>query len=357
MEDYGVYYVIPSENISSKIIGADITRRHFIMSDYKPPFEMTETIANLTAEIAELAGEISVYEGLTTNPKLRRENRIRTIHSSLAIEQNTLTIDQVTDVINGKRVLAPPADIKEVKNAYEIYNRLDALNPLSMDDLLVAHEVMMNDLIKEAGRFRSKNAGVYAEETLVHAGTPANYVPEVMNDLFDWLEKSSLHPIIKACIFHYEFEFIHPFADGNGRIGRLWHTLILSKWKPFFAWVPVESLIHDNQQEYYDALGKANHCDTINPFVEYMLQLLKEALLEIKTTTQDVGENVGENVGDNEKQLLELLQDNPKLSATKAAKQVGLSSRQVERIIKRLKDSGKLVRHGSDRGGYWEVVK
>lgn len=327
------------------------------MSDYKPPFEMTETIANLTAEIAELAGEISVYEGLTTNPKLRRENRIRTIYSSLAIEQNTLTIDQVTDVINGKRVLAPPADIKEVQNAYEIYNRLDALNPLSMDDLLVAHEVMMNDLIKEAGRFRSKNAGIYAEETLVHAGTPANYVPEVMNDLFDWLEKSSLHPIIKACIFHYEFEFIHPFADGNGRIGRLWHTLILSKWKPFFAWVPVESLIHDNQQEYYDALGKANYCDTINPFVEYMLQLLKEALLEIKTTTQDVGENVGENVGDNEKQLLELLQDNPKLSATKAAKQVGLSSRQVERIIKRLKDSGKLVRHGSDRGGYWEVVK
>ena len=261
------------------------------MSDYKPPFEMTETIANLTAEIAELAGEISVYEGLTTNPKLRRENRIRTIHSSLAIEQNTLTIDQVTDVINGKRVLAPPADIKEVQNAYEIYNRLDALNPLSMDDLLVAHEVMMNNLIKEAGRFRSKNAGVYAEETLVHAGTPANYVPEVMNDLFDWLEKSSLHPIIKACIFHYEFEFIHPFADGNGRIGRLWHTLILSKWKPFFAWVPVESLIHDNQQEYYDALGKANHCDTINPFVEYMLQLLKEALLEIKATTQDVGES------------------------------------------------------------------
>ena len=188
------------------------------MSDYKPPFEMTETIANLTAEIAELAGEISVYEGLTTNPKLRRENRIRTIHSSLAIEQNTLTIDQVTDVINGKRVLAPPADIKEVQNAYEIYNRLDALNPLSMDDLLVAHEVMMNDLIKEAGRFRSKNEGIYAEETLVHAGTPANYVPEVMNDLFDWLEKSNLHPIIKACIFHYEFEFIHPFADGNGRI-------------------------------------------------------------------------------------------------------------------------------------------
>jgi len=174
-----------------------------------------------------------------------------------------------------------------------------------------------------------------------------------MNNLFDWLEKSTLHPIIKACIFHYEFEFIHPFADGNGRIGRLWHTLILSKWKPFFAWVPVESLIHDNQQEYYDALGKANNCDTINPFVEYMLQLLKKALLEIKSTTQDVGDNVG----DNEKRLLELLQDNPKLSAAKAAEQIGLSSRQVERIIKGLKDSGKLVRHGSDRGGYWEVVQ
>lgn len=316
---------------------------------------MTETIAYLTAEIAELAGEISVYEGLNTNPILRRENRIKTIHSSLAIEQNTLTIDQVTDVINGKRVLAPPADIKEVQNAYEIYVRLDALDPFSMNDLLSAHEVMMKGLIKEAGRFRSENAGVYAGDALIHAGTPANYVPEVMRDLFDWLKDSPLHPIIKACIFHYEFEFIHPFADGNGRIGRLWHTLILAKWKPFFAWVPVESLIHDDQQGYYDALGDANKSNKIGPFVEYMLDLLKKALIEVKKTAQNVGDNVGDNVGETAAQILRLLQDDPKLSAAKTAEKTGLSSRQVERIIKKLKEEGRLVRHGSDRGGYWEV--
>ena len=325
------------------------------MSKYKPPFEMTETIANFTADIAELAGEISVYEGLTTNPTLRRGNRIKTIHSSLAIEQNTLSINQVTDVINGKRILAPPTDIKEVQNAYEIYDRLDTLDPLSMDDLLHAHEAMMKDLINEAGRFRSENAGVYAGNVLIHAGTPANYVPEVMGDLFKWLKDSPLHPIVKACIFHYEFEFIHPFADGNGRIGRLWHTLILSKWKPFFAWVPVESLIHDNQQDYYDALGEANNSNRINPFVEYMLGLLKRALLEVKETSHDVGDNVGDNVGETEKQVFRILQDNPKLSAAKAAEKIGMSSRQVERIIKKLRENGKLVRHGSNRGGYWEV--
>ena len=226
-----------------------------------------------------------------------------------------------------------------------------------MDDLLLAHEVMMKNLIKEAGRFRTENAGVYAGDVLIHAGTPANYVPEVMRSLFDWLRDSRLHPIVKACIFHYEFEFIHPFADGNGRIGRLWHTLILSKWKPFFAWVPVESLIHDNQKDYYDALGEANNSDRINPFVEYMLGLLKRALLEVKETARDVGENVGENVGEPERQILRILNDNPRLSAAKAAEKIGMSSRQVERIIKKLRENGKLVRHGSDRGGYWEVIQ
>ena len=323
------------------------------MKFYKPPFEMNEQIATITAEIAELSGELSAYEGLTTNPILRRENRIKTIHSSLAIEQNTLSIGQVTDIIDGKRVLAPPAEIKEVQNAYEIYEKLDILNPYSIEDLLVAHKIMTKDLIKESGMFRSGNAGVYDGEKLIHAGTPSSYIPEVMENLFTWLKESSLHPLIKACLFHYEFEFIHPFFDGNGRTGRLWHTLILSKWKPFFAWVPIESLIHDNQQAYYDAIEISNEKQNANDFVLFMLGIIKIALEEILIRTR----NVGENVGENEEGILNLLDNNPRLSAVKIAEKLELSSRQVERIIKSLREEGRLVRHGANRGGFWEVRK
>ena len=323
------------------------------MKFYKPPFVMNEQIATITAEIAELSGELSAYEGLTTNPILPRENRIKTIHSSLAIEQNTLSIGQVTDIIDGKRVLAPPADIKEVQNAYEIYEKLDILNPYSIEDLLVAHRIMTKDLIKESGMFRSGNAGVYDGEKLIHAGTPSSYIPEVMENLFTWLKESSLHPLIKACLFHYEFEFIHPFFDGNGRTGRLWHTLILSKWKPFFAWVPIESLIHDNQQAYYDAIEISNEKQNANDFVLFMLGIIKIALEEILIRTR----NVGENVGENEEEILNLLDNNPRLSAVKIAEKLNLSSRQVERIIKSLREEGRLVRHGANRGGFWEVRK
>lgn len=323
--------------------------------EYKPPFEMNERIATLAAEIAELSGEISVYEGLTANPVLRRENRIKTIRSSLAIEQNTLSIKQVTDVIDGKRVLAPPADIKEVQNAYEIYEKLNKMDPYSMEDLLSAHRVMTKDLIKESGMFRSGNAGIYDGEKLIHAGTPSNYIPEVMKNLFKWLKESNLHPLIKSCLFHYEFEFIHPFSDGNGRTGRLWYTLILSKWKPFFAWVPIESLIHDHQQAYYDALGTSNETGSANDFVLFMLNIIKTALKDVIIRTRNVGDDVGDDVGDTGEQILNLLNNDPRMSALKVAENLGLSGRQVERIIKSLREEGRLVRHGANRGGYWEV--
>lgn len=205
---------------------------------YKPPFTMVDEITNLVIEIAELTGRITITEELSKNPTLRRENRIHSIYSSLAIECNSLTIEQVSDVINGKRVLGPPKDIREVQNAYEAYDMLAKLNPYAISDLLIAHKIMMLDLVKESGIFRNKGIGVYASEILIHAGTPQQYVPGLILELFQWLEKSSLHPLIKSCIFHYEFEFIHPFLDGNGRLGRMWHTLILAKWKEFFLWLP-----------------------------------------------------------------------------------------------------------------------
>lgn len=252
------------------------------MRNKKPPFEITTAILSDVATISELVGSIGSTQNLSTNPTLRRQNRIKTIYSSLAIEQNTLSLEQVTAVLSGKRVLAPPKDIAEVQNAYEIYDHLSELNPYSVEDLLLAHRVMMRDLVSEAGMFRSRPVGVVdSEGNILHFGTLPQYVPGLVEELLQWTEESPLPLLIKSCVFHYEFEVIHPFADGNGRIGRLWHTLLLSQWNPLFAWLPVESIIHDHQQEYYDAINHSNALGEGTPFLEFMLGVIKEALQEV----------------------------------------------------------------------------
>lgn len=320
------------------------------MSDnYTPPITMTEKITNLVIEIAELTGRISTSEGLSKNPKLRRENRIRSIHSSLAIEQNSLTLTQVSDIIQGKRVLGPPQDIREVKNAYEAYELLTRLNPYSIKDLLKAHKVMMTGLVGESGTFRSKGVGVYAGTELIHAGTPPQYVPDLMQELFAWLKESKLHPLIKSCIFHYEFEFIHPFADGNGRTGRLWHTLILAKWKAFFLWLPIETMIYERQEAYYQALNASNTAGESTIFVEFMLVLIRDLLLELaenKITQESAGM---------EDKLCALLRQNEKHSAKSLSLELGISERQVQRILKKLKNAGVIERVGANRNGKWLV--
>lgn len=252
------------------------------MRNKKPPFEITTAILSDVATISELVGSIGSTQNLSTNPTLRRQNRIKTIYSSLAIEQNTLSLEQVTAVLSGKRVLAPPKDIAEVQNAYEIYDHLSELNPYSVEDLLLAHRVMMRDLVSEAGMFRSRPVGVVdSEGNILHFGTLPQYVPDLVEELLQWTEESPLPLLIKSCVFHYEFEVIHPFADGNGRIGRLWHTLLLSQWNSLFAWLPVESIIHDHQQEYYDAINRSNALGEGTPFLEFMLGVIKEALQEV----------------------------------------------------------------------------
>lgn len=252
------------------------------MRNKKPLFEITTAILSDVATISELVGSIGSTQNLSTNPTLRRQNRIKTIYSSLAIEQNTLSLEQVTAVLSGKRVLAPPKDIAEVQNAYEIYDHLSELNPYSVEDLLLAHRVMMRDLVSEAGMFRSRPVGVVdSEGNILHFGTLPQYVPDLVEELLQWTEESPLPLLIKSCVFHYEFEVIHPFADGNGRIGRLWHTLLLSQWNPLFAWLPVESIIHDHQQEYYDAINRSNALGEGTPFLEFMLGVIKEALQEV----------------------------------------------------------------------------
>ena len=256
------------------------------MYNKKPPFEITNEILDAVAEIAELVGQVNVASGLTTNPMLRRTNRIRTIYSSLAIEQNTLSLEQVTAVLEGKRVLAPAKDIAEVKNAYEIHDMLDSLNPYSVDHLLDAHAVMTRGLTQESGCFRSGPVGVVDKQgNILHFGSLPDYAPGLTKELLDWIKDSSIHMLIKSCVFHYELEVIHPFADGNGRIGRLWHTLLLTQWKPMFAWLPVESMIHDRQDEYYAAINRSNHEGESTAFIEFMLSAIKEALLEAVQTS------------------------------------------------------------------------
>ena len=327
---------------------------------YQPPFHMTEEITNLIIEIGEYVGRITTYDSMRQNPVLRKESRIRSVYSSLAIEQNTLSLDQVTDVIEGKRVLGPPQDIREVKNAYDAYERVSGMDPYSLKNLLAAHKLLMNGLVKEAGTFRSGDVGVYAGEHLIHAGTPAKYVPDLMAQLMRWLKESKLHPLVKSCIFHYEFEFIHPFSDGNGRTGRLWQSLILQKWNKLFTWLPVETLVHENQEEYYSVLGSANRAGNSTEFVEFMLRMIRNTLKEInedqQKETENVATNVVINVVTNEDKILSLLRQDGRMTANMLASSLGLTPRQIQRLMAKLKKDSRIIRHGPTKNGYWEVT-
>ena len=308
------------------------------MRNRKPPFEITNTILDEIAEIAELVGHVNASLGLSTNPTLRRTNRIRTIYSSLAIEQNTLSLEQVTAVLEGKRVIAPPKDIAEVKNAYEIYEMMDSLDPYSVDDLLNAHGVLTRGLVEESGCFRSRPVGVVDKQgNVLHFGTLSDYVPGLAMELLDWVRNSDFHMLIKSCVFHYELELIHPFADGNGRIGRLWHTLLLTQLKPMFAWLPVESIIHDRQDEYYQAINRSNNEAESTAFIAFMLSAIKEALMEAVQTG-----NV-ESMSTEEQrwyQIEHFLKKNGTITNADVREMLGVSSATANRILAKMAKEG-----------------
>ena len=299
------------------------------MSDYKPPFHMTDKMTFLIAEISEQVGRITVLQEGMISPHLRRENRIRIIHSSLAIEHNSLSLEQVTAILDGKRILGNPNEIKEVQNAYEAYELMLRLDPSSVDDLLKAHKLMMNGLVPENGRFRSGGVGVFDGEVLIHMAPPAEFVPEHIHNLFAWYQHSELHPLIKSAVFHYEFEFLHPFADGNGRMGRMWHSLLLGKWKELFFWLPIEELIQSRQKEYYDALGAADKQADSAGFVELMLEIIRDSLKEVTVVGRSTDQD-GDQVTDQDKspvdRLLSVL-GNDMLSSTEIMERLGLSHR------------------------------
>ena len=320
------------------------------MKNQKPPFEITNQIISDVAEIAELMGKFSVTNQLSTNPTLRRSNRIRTIHGSLAIEQNTLSLEQVTAVLDGKQVLAPPKDIAEVKNAYEIYERLEQLDPYSVDDLLTAHGILTQGLVEESGQFRSRPVGVVdSQGNILHFGTLPQYVPDLVMELLDWVKTSQVHMLIRSCVFHYELELIHPFADGNGRVGRLWHTLLLSRWNPVFAWLPVESIIHDRQQEYYAAINASNEAGESTVFIEFMLSAIKASITEAMEVSDEMMDEMSDRKMDKAtqrwKKIEAYLKNHDYIMNADVRELCGVSSATANRILATLVENKKLKKY------------
>ncbi len=247
---------------------------------YMPPYHITPTTLHCIEQIGEALGKLRIHPDSAIVPRLRRGNRIKTIQASLEIEGNTLSLEQVTAILEGKRVLGLPREIQEVRNAFAAYEELPNWSAHSRKDLLAAHGLLMDGLVDEIGRFRSGGVGIHRGRQVVHVAPPADRVPALVNDLLSWLKKTDELPLVASCVFHYEFEFIHPFQDGNGRLGRLWQTLILSKWRPVFAMLPVESIVRDRQGDYYAALGQADHAADATLFIEFMLKAILQTIGE-----------------------------------------------------------------------------
>ena len=317
---------------------------------YVPPFDITEEISNLTIMIAETVGHLSAKIGVTPTPILRKQNRIKTIQSSLAIENNSLSIEQVTDILNGKRVLGAPNEIREVKNAIDAYNLLFELDPYKEADLLKAHCLMMTDLVSENGIYRSGGVGVFDGDRCIHLAPPAMRVPSLMRDLLMWAKNTRVHPLISSCVFHYEFEFIHPFADGNGRMGRMWQTLLLMQWNQIFAWIPVETIVKGHQQEYYAAIAASDISGKSTDFITFMLRCLLEALLEMDESNQKSNQK-------SNRKILDAMRESSRISIRELQEITGLSESGVKKIIRKLREDGIVKRVGGAKGGHWEVLQ
>ena len=286
---------------------------------YHPPFALTPRLIDLVSQISEELGRCAAAEG-AISPRLRRENRIRSIHASLAIENNSLSLEQVTAILEGKRIRGLPREIQEVKNAVAAYELLETLNPSSQRDFLTAHATLMQSLADDAGRFRTGGVGIYQGKRLVHMAPPAERVPYLVKDLFAWMKSTDLHPLLASAALHYEIEFIHPFSDGNGRIGRLWQTVVLSKWKPQLAFLPVESVVHDRQAAYYKALAASDQQANVAPFAEFILQALLDAVLA--SSNSDL---VTDPVSDPVKRLLSAFDPDQAIGIQELLKRMGLT--------------------------------
>jgi len=301
--------------------------------DKKPPYTITEKAADYLAKIAETVTRLELGTKFMRDIQLHRENRLRTIHSSLAIEGNTLSLDEVTAVIEGKVVAGRQEEIKEVKNAYEAYDKVMTFDPYSIDDFLTAHKLVTQGLLKESGTFRSGDVGVFDGGKAVHIGARPRFVPQLMADLFRWAKESELHPVLKSAILHYEIETIHPFADGNGRMGRLWQTLLLAKWNVIFAWIPMESVLYLNRPQYYQAIENARKVNDSGVFIEFTLSMIFDV----------VAEQEKHQVKHQEKHQVDLR--DAQLAALKALENNNLSRKEIFAAIGMNGDSRAFKRH------------
>lgn len=329
---------------------------------YQSPFHITPVILNAVAEISELLGFWSAGQG-ASSPQLRRENRIRSIQASLAIEHNNLSLEQVAAILDGKRVLGLPKEIQEVRNAFNAYEQLPNWRADNGEHLLAAHALLMQGLVDHPGQWRNGGVGIFREQALLHMAPPATQIPRLMQNLLVWLFTTDTHPLIAICVFHYEFEFIHPFTDGNGRLGRLWQTLILSQWRSAMAYLPVETIIREQQEDYYRVLGAADQASDCTVFIEFMLSALVKALqtgiassLPSKLSGENDCKMSVKPLSVPGQALLLALQETPVLTMPELAAHIGSSERTVERHLQKLQQQGLLKRLGPKKGGSWQVV-
>ncbi len=319
------------------------------MGAYTPPFSVSAKAVRLVAEIAALVERYSIRMEQSDALLLRKANRIKTIHSSLAIEGNELSEDEVRTLLEGKSVIAPIQQLQEVRNAILCYDESAKWDAYCVNDMLRAHGCMMDGLCARAGAFRSGGVGVFAGDRLIHMAPPAHMVPTLMQQLFDWMANAEDHLLIKSCVFHYEFEFIHPFSDGNGRIGRLWQSLILGKLHPAFLHLPVENMVYAVQSGYYEAIEESSKLADCAPFIDFMLEEILHALQQATSANTPLSEL--------ELFIIQCIKEDSSVSAKQIAERCDKSARQIEKYIAELKKKGILQREGARKNGRWCICQ
>ncbi|MBU5626367.1 Fic family protein [Oscillibacter sp. MSJ-2] len=296
------------------------------MNHYTPPYAITNEILSYVSSISEKVGRMTTVANLESKPHLRKNNRIKSIHSSLRIEANSLSLGQVRDVINGKLVLGEQKEIQEVKNAYAAYEELSKIDPYNIQELKRLHGIMTKYTVEESGVFRKGEEGVFNGDQCIFMAPPARFVPQLVEDLFRWMQesKNSVHPLILSSVFHYEFVFIHPFSDGNGRMARLWHTAILSKWKPLFEFIPIESQVEAFQEDYYSAIAKCHVEGASTTFIEFMLAQIDKILDDVSVQISEDNEQLSEYV----KRLLDAMEYDLPYTSLALMEKLGLKSKE-----------------------------